>query len=71
MHIQPAPEISQHHTAEALPPASNGYENVVATVENLLRAHERQLAYHVTRNASSRGPTHNPLMETAKEKDDR
>lgn len=37
MHIQPAPEISQHHTAEALPPASNGYENVVATVENLLR----------------------------------
>jgi hypothetical protein len=35
MHMQPAPEISQHHTADALPPALSGYENVVATVEKL------------------------------------
>lgn len=34
MHMHPAPAISQHHTAAALPPAVNGKEKVVATVEN-------------------------------------
>jgi hypothetical protein len=34
MHIQPAPEINQHHTAEAEPPASRGYTKVVAIVAN-------------------------------------
>jgi len=31
--MQPAPEMSQHQTAEADPPAYSGYEKVVATVE--------------------------------------
>ena len=34
MHMHPAPEISQHHTAEAAPPASNGYTKVVHTLAN-------------------------------------
>lgn len=34
MHIQPAPEMSQHQTAEGAPPAYNGYEKVVITVAN-------------------------------------
>lgn len=34
MHMQPAPEMAQHQTAEALPPAASGKEKVVATVEN-------------------------------------
>ena len=34
MHMQPAPDISQHQTAEAEPPAYSGYEKVVATVAN-------------------------------------
>lgn len=32
MHMQPAPEISQHHTAADAPPASMGYTKVVAMV---------------------------------------
>jgi hypothetical protein len=32
--MQPAPEISQHHTALEAPPAINGKMNVVATVAN-------------------------------------
>ena len=32
MHMHPAPEMSQHHTAEAAPPASRGYTNVMATL---------------------------------------
>jgi len=32
MHIHPAPEISQHQTAEADPPAYSGNEKVVVTV---------------------------------------
>jgi len=31
--MHPAPEMSQHQTAEADPPAYRGYENVVAMVE--------------------------------------
>jgi hypothetical protein len=34
IHIHPAPEISQHQTAEAEPPADKGYENVVIIVAN-------------------------------------
>jgi hypothetical protein len=44
MHIQPRPEISQHQTAEAEPPAYNGYEKVVVTVAKrpeILRANEK------------------------------
>ena len=33
MHIQPAPEISQHQTADAEPPASSGKTKVVVMVE--------------------------------------
>lgn len=32
MHIHPAPEISQHQTADAAPPAYRGYEKVVVIV---------------------------------------
>lgn len=42
--MQPAPEISQHQTAEAEPPAYSGYEKVVVTVENrplILTANEK------------------------------
>jgi hypothetical protein len=44
MHMQPAPEINQHQTAEAEPPASRGYMRVVAIVENvplILTANEK------------------------------
>lgn len=44
MHMQPAPDMSQHHTAEELPPAYRGYEKVVATVEKsplMLTANEK------------------------------
>ena len=34
MHIQPAPEISQHHTAAAEPPAESGKMKVVMIVAN-------------------------------------
>jgi len=34
MHMHPAPEMSQHQTAEADPPAYRGYEKVVEIVEN-------------------------------------
>jgi len=34
MHMHPAPEINQHQTADADPPAYSGNEKVVATVEN-------------------------------------
>ena len=32
MHMHPAQEISQHHTAEDPPPAARGYEKVVVMV---------------------------------------
>ena len=44
MHIHPAPEISQHQTAEADPPAYRGKEKVVVTVEKsplILTANEK------------------------------
>ena len=44
IHMHPAPLMSQHHTAEALPPASKGNERVVAIVENvplMLTANEK------------------------------
>ncbi|KAI4139365.1 MAG: hypothetical protein LQ340_008009 [Diploschistes diacapsis] len=34
MHIHPAPEMSQHQTAEAAPPPTSGKEKVVTTVLN-------------------------------------
>ena len=48
MHIQPAPEISQHQTAAAEPPADRGYEKVVMMVENkplMLTAKEKVERY--------------------------
>lgn len=45
MHMHPAPLMSQHHTALALPPAASGYENVTATVEKrpeMLTAKEKE-----------------------------
>jgi len=34
MHIHPAPEINQHQTAAAEPPAERGYKKVVIIVAN-------------------------------------
>ena len=48
MHIQPAPEMSQHQTAAAEPPADRGYEKVVMMVENkplILTAKEKVERY--------------------------
>lgn len=44
MHMQPAPEINQHQTAAADPPASKGKMKVVMIVENrplILTANEK------------------------------
>lgn len=34
MHMHPRPEINQHHTTDADPPAYKGTEKVVVIVEN-------------------------------------